>query len=119
MQLEITSLPSGILQLSLSGRLDIAGVGQIDNQFAFAATTKTMPVLVDLSAVEFVASFGIRMLLMNAKSLQGRGGKMVLYQPSALVKDALTTAGIDLLIPIYDDFDAASAYLLETPATVA
>jgi stage II sporulation protein AA (anti-sigma F factor antagonist) len=119
MQLETTTLPSGIVQLSLTGRLDIAGVGQVENPFTFAVATREVRALVDLAGVEFIASIGIRMLLQNAKAVQARGGRMALYGPQPLVREALTTAGIDLLIPLFDDLDAACAHLLEAPAVEA
>lgn len=115
MELEITDLPIGVKQLALRGRLDIQGTNAIDNKFAFAVTTSKTPVLVDLSAVDFVASIGIRLLLQNAKALKNRGGKLALYGPQPLVAEALTTAGIDLLIPVFDDLDAAGTALLEAP----
>ena len=116
MQLETAELPSGIRQIRLTGRLDVHGAGAIDNQFAFAVTTAKTPVLVDLSAVDFIASIGMRLLLMNAKSLHTRGGMLAICKPQPLVGEALTTAGIDLLIPVYDDFDTACSELLQTPA---
>lgn len=116
MELEIAELPSGVKQLSLYGRLDIQGANAIDNRFAFAVTTSKAPVLVDLSGVEFIASIGIRLLLQNAKSLKSRGGRLALYKPQPLVAEALTTAGIDLLIPVYEDLESANAALVDTPS---
>lgn len=115
MEFEIADLPSGVKQLVLRGRLDIQGVNAIDNKFAFAVTTSKAPVLVDLAAVDFIASIGIRLLLQNARALKSRGGKLALYKPQPLVAEALTTAGIDLLIPVYDDLDAATIALLAAP----
>lgn len=117
MQLETVDLPSGIRQIKLTGRLDVQGAGAIDNKFAFTVTTAKTPVVIDLSGVEFIASIGMRLLLLNAKSLNTRGGKLALCQPQPLVHEALATAGIDLLIPIYDDLDTACAALLQTTAT--
>jgi anti-sigma B factor antagonist len=117
MRLGTKTLPSGIVQLTMVGRLDIEGVTKIEDKFAFAVMTETAPVLVDLSQVNFIVSIGIRMLLMGAKALQRRGGRLVLYKPQPLVGETLATAGIDLLIPTYDDFDAACADLLQTPST--
>lgn len=111
MKLEVTNLDNGIKQIKLTGRLDIPGTNQIENAFTVHAASKKAPVLVDMTEVEFIASFGMRVLLSNAKSLAGRGGKMVLYKPVPLVKEALTIAGIGELVPIYDDFDAACASL--------
>lgn len=119
MKLESSSLPNGVKDVVLTGRLDIQGANAIENKFAYAVSTEAAPVVVDMSQVEFVASIGIRLLLMNAKALTRRGGKMVLYNPQPLVKDALVTAGIDLLIPIYDDLDAACADLLQATSGTA
>lgn len=116
MELEIVDLPSGVKQLALRGRLDIQGTNAIDNKFAFAVTTSKAPVLVDLTAVDFIASIGIRLLLQNAKALKSRGGNLALYKPQPLVAEALTTAGIDLLIPVYGDLDTATTALLGTPS---
>ncbi len=117
MQLETAELSSGIRHITLTGRLDVQGAGAIDNKFAFAVTTARTPVLVDLSGVDFIASIGMRLLLMNAKSLNTRSGRLAICNPQPLVHDALTTAGIDLLIPVYDDFDTACAELLQAPTS--
>jgi anti-anti-sigma factor len=119
MRLETTILPSGINHITLVGRLDIQGVTKVEDKFAFIVMTESVPVLVDLSQVEFIASIGIRMLLMSAKALNRRGGRLVLYKPQPLVGEVLATAGIDILIPVYDDFDAACASLLQTPSAAA
>lgn len=113
MRVEIDDLPSGIRQITLIGRLDVEGVSAIDDRFSFIVTTDTAPVLVDMAQVDFIASIGMRMLLMNAKALNRRGGKLVLYRPPLLVGEALATAGIDMLIPVHDDFDAACTDLLQ------
>jgi len=111
MKLEVNDLENSVKQISLNGRLDIQGTGEIENAFIAHSASKKAGVLVDMSGVEFIASIGMRFLVSCAKALAGRGGKMVLLKPTPLVKDALETAGIDTLIPIYADFDAASAAL--------
>jgi anti-anti-sigma factor len=110
--IQIETLENGIKQIILTGRLDIKGTGEIETRFVNNTVTKKAPILVDLSGVDFIASYGMRMLLGSAKALEKRGGKMILFQPTALVQEALQMAGIDQLIPIYDDFEAANADLL-------
>jgi anti-sigma B factor antagonist len=111
MKLEVIELDNGIKQIKLNGRLDIEGTIEIENLFTAHAASKKAGVLVDMTEVEYIASFGMRILLSNAKSLAGRGGKMVLYKPVSRVKEALTMVGIGEFVPIYDDFDAACADL--------
>jgi anti-sigma B factor antagonist len=111
MELAVTRRDDGILHLLLSGRLDIAGTGEVENKFTFQSSTQKAAVLVDLSEVTFIASIGMRLLLSNARAQSQRGGLMVLYNPQPLVKDALVTAGFEQLIAMYDDFDEACAAL--------
>ena len=62
---------------------------------------------VNPTTVDFIASIAMRLLLKYAKAQLGRGGKLVLYRPTPLVREALTVAGIADIIPIHDDFDSA------------
>ncbi|NJN95335.1 MAG: STAS domain-containing protein [Anaerolineales bacterium] len=111
MMLEVIELENGIKQIMLNGRLDIPGTNEIENSFTAQTASKKQVVLVDMAGVEFITSYGMRILVSNAKSLARRGGKMVLYKPLPSVKDVLVMAGIGEIIPIYDDFDAACADL--------
>jgi anti-anti-sigma factor len=66
-------------------------------------------VVVDLSGVPFVASMGMRLLLLVAKTMAVRGGKMALLSPQPEVAAVLRTAGIDSIVPICTERDAAIA----------
>ena len=111
MQLEVSALDDGLKLVKLIGKMDIQGTSQIEDSFTIQTASKKAGVIVDLSQVPFVASYGMRILVSNAKSLAGRGGKMVLFKPTPMVKNVLSSAGIDQLIPIYDDLEAAKADL--------
>jgi anti-anti-sigma factor len=111
MELVTQELDHGIVSISLTGRMDLVGTQQIDLKFTVAAAARKAPVLVDLSKVTFLASIGIRTLVNNAKAQQRRGGSMVLYQPTNIVEDVLKSTGIDAIIPITHDMDAARSAL--------
>jgi anti-sigma B factor antagonist len=107
MQFEMRGLEDGINQVKLVGRLDLKGVNAIDNQFTSAVSCDKAPVLVDMTEVDFLASTGIRLLLSNAIALANRGSKLVLFNPTPLVREALVNAGFADLIPMYNDFGLA------------
>ena len=96
------------VKINLNGRLDVASTGQIELRFSALAGARRA-VIVDLSKVTFIASMGMRMLLIGAKTMASKGGKMVLLAPVAEVAAVLKTARLDSLIPIYDQRDAAFA----------
>jgi anti-anti-sigma factor len=89
--------------IRLSGRLDMKGAGLIEQRFTTLTATHDNKVIVDMGGVDFLASIGMRLLLTCAKANALRGGQMVLANPQPLVKQALETAGIDDLIPIFAD----------------
>jgi anti-sigma B factor antagonist len=111
MTFDIKILDNGIKYVKLVGRLDRVGTNAIDNTFTFQVATTKAPVIIDLSEVEFLASIGIRLLLSNARALENRTGKLVLLQPTAAVKDVLSVAGVDQLLEVYDDLEAAQLAL--------
>ena len=58
--------------------------------------------VVDLSPLKFLASIGIRALIVTAKTVQKRGGKMVLVvNDGSTVRMSLEATGIDALIPVF------------------
>jgi len=112
MELEYSELDDGIYLIKLSGKLDIVGTGVIETKFAGYSAGEKPRVLVDLSNVDFLASIGIRLLNLTAKSIASRGGRMVLLNPTPDVRSVLEITGIPAIIPIYDTLESAQAVLL-------
>jgi anti-anti-sigma factor len=81
MQFEVSTLGTGVVLVKIEGRLDMEAALKLENPFTFKVATVKLPVVVDMSAVDFIASIGMRLLLKNAKAQQGRGGRLVLYKP--------------------------------------
>jgi anti-anti-sigma factor len=107
MELEVQNLESGVLLVKLGPRLDLEASTKLENPFTFRVACAKAAVVVDLSSVEFIASIGIRLLLRNAKAQQNRGGKLVLYKPTPMVREVLTMTGVGSVIAVHDDFDEA------------
>jgi anti-anti-sigma factor len=57
-------------------------------------------IVIDMSGVTFISSIGIRHLVMAAKALSRRNGRLVLLKPTEMVTEVLTTAGITEIVPI-------------------
>ena len=106
MEMHIEEPDGDIARVKLAGRMDYAGTTEIDARFMELAAREKF-LLVDLSQVSFLASMGIRTLIMAAKSLNQRGGKMILFSPEMMVAKVLKTSGTDILIPVYYDLPLA------------
>jgi anti-sigma B factor antagonist len=102
MTIAFTDLEENLRSISLNGRLDIQGTEEISSEFSALTAAAKKNVLVDLTAVSFLASMGIRELISNAKALQRRGGRIVLYVgDNALIAKILETTNISELLPLF------------------
>jgi len=104
-------LASGVTMISLKGRLDVTGAMKIDVQFA-AVAAGNRAVVVDLGGVEFLASMGLRTLIMGAKSMHTKNGRMALWRPQPMVEEVLVTSGTTTLIPLAHDIAEAERLVL-------
>ena len=111
MELEIQNQSDQITHLALQGRLDTAGVGEVELGFTAHTVPRAKPLLLDMSEVTFLSSLGLRMLLTVAKALDRRGAKMVLLSPQPAVREVLKLSGFDQLMPVHNDEETALAFL--------
>ncbi len=110
MGLATEELDGGITKVILDGSLDIAGASAIDLRMnVIGGTSKA--ILLDMQQVTFIGSMGLRALVQPARAISRRGGKIAIFGPQELVEKVLTTSGIDTMIPIFHDYDAALAVL--------
>jgi anti-sigma B factor antagonist len=106
MELRIEALAYGITRAIPAGHWDVKGAAEIDLRLS-AVTGSGRPIILDLTQVSYLSSMGIRAIVMGAKASRLRGGKLVLLAPADNVEQVLTIAGIDTLVPIYHDIEAA------------
>lgn len=95
--------------LALSGRMDILGVGAIETKFTGLTAARQKTALVDLSAVDFISSLGIRLFLTVARSLEANNARLILINPQTNIRETLLLSNIEELIPIVTDKDEALA----------
>lgn len=108
MEMSVEEIEGGATRAALRGRLDVVGTGLIELKFSAIAGSRRA-LIVDLSEVSFLASMGIRLLVIGAKAVGSKGGKMVVLSPSENLATVLKTAGIDAIIPIFYERAAAVA----------
>ncbi|MEO5694122.1 MAG: STAS domain-containing protein [Usitatibacter sp.] len=102
MSISYDDVGNDLRRIVITGQLDMPGTESIASTLAELTAAPKKGVVVDLSALRFLASIGISALITSAKVVQQRGGKMVLVvNPGSSVAMSLDATGVDQLIPIF------------------
>lgn len=110
MELSVEEMPDGVTKATLSGRMDIDGAASIDLRFgALAAAAHGL--VVDMAGVSFLASMGIRTLMLSARNMRARGRRIALVNPQPNVEKVLRASGVDEVMPIFDNLESAATTL--------
>ena len=111
MEMSVAELGPGLLCVALQGRLDTVGVDQVEIRFTAAVASSEGGAAVDLSAVSFLSSMGVRMIIANARAQRARGRNRVLFGARPVVQSTLLMVALDQIIPIVADREQALARL--------
>jgi anti-anti-sigma factor len=99
--MNISPLGEHLVKVTFAGRLDTPGVGTVETQFTAHLVPQGNSAIVDMSAVDFVTSLGIRLLISTARALSARKARLVLYGLQDRVRQTLESMAIQQLVPIY------------------
>ena len=108
MQMIVSDFGDAAKKVTLVGKLDIDGAQKIEVPLAALAGSRS-DIVIDMTAVDFISSIGIRHLVMASKAVTRGTGKLVLLHPSAMVAEVLITSRLEEILPIVRSDDEALA----------
>ena len=97
----------GVMQVSISGRLDAVSAVEADKSFSTILDAGHKNLLFNLTALNYISSAGLRVLLVVAKRIQQDGGKVVLCALSDNVKEVFEISGFSSIFSIFESKDEA------------
>lgn len=93
--------------VAASGRIDAMTAPACEASLAGLIDEGHVCMALDLGALEYISSAGLRVILASAKSLKGKGGRLVLANAQGAVKEVIEISGFGSVFSIYDSVDAA------------
>ncbi len=90
----------GVMVIGVSGRLDSLTSDALDKEVRSQLAAGRTRIVFDLSALVYISSAGLRVLLMAARTLRGKGA-LALAAPRPMVRQVLDIAGVGTLLTIY------------------
>ncbi|MEO1130435.1 MAG: STAS domain-containing protein [Planctomycetota bacterium] len=95
------------LLLRLAGRASALDHEVLDDRASTIIESKPRSVVVDLSSLDFLGSFGLSVLIRLDKSIRRNGGAFSIAAPSEEAMDIIRKTRLDQTLTIHDSVEAA------------
>jgi anti-anti-sigma factor len=100
----------GILRMSIAGRLDAVSAVEADREFNKVFDEGGDKLLVNLKELEYISSAGLRVLLVVAKRMQQKGGKVCLCCLADNVKEVFEISGFSSIFKIFESEEESAGF---------
>jgi anti-anti-sigma factor len=90
------------VEVRLEGEIDLASIGQVDAQLMSAEEAAADSLVLDLTAVTFIDSSGLRSILTAHERLESRGATLVVVKPPPHVFKLFELTGVDAILHCVD-----------------
>jgi len=98
---------SGWVIARVAGRLDGTTMQAAESELLALIGQGERRMLLDLTALEYISSAGLRVLLSAAKKMKASGGTIALFGLSANVREIFRLSGFDKIFSIYESQEEA------------
>ena len=112
----LESIREDVAVLALEGRLDTTGAPELESHVAGLFAAGRSRIVLDFTAVKFVSSIGLRVIIASAKRAAAAGGVLILAAAPPMVNDVFEIANIGRILSIHAGVDAAVAEAARQPA---
>lgn len=110
-------LGSGVIGVTVEGRLDAATVPTLEQTLQRLLLEGQVRLVIDLAAVNYISSSGLRAMLTARRQARSRGGDVYLCSLHPRVREIFEMVGFVSVFGIYASRDqAAAAFQSSVPA---
>lgn len=102
-----TSEMKGASIVELIGNLDTANAGLVEAELTKLLDADTSRLLLNFTAVPFIASSGLRVLLKVGQAFNARGGMLHICCINDTVREVFEISGFDRIFSIFDSEEDA------------
>lgn len=107
----IKSEDNGVAILELKGRMDAVTSPEAEKALRELFDGGSAKLLIDLKNLEYISSAGLRVLLVAAKTIQQKSGKLALASLTDVVKEVFEISGFSSIFKLFASRDDALKYL--------
>jgi len=93
--------------LQVCGRMDAESTPVFDEQCQSWISRGATALIIDVGALEYVSSMGLRSFMLAGKLLKAKGGSLRVCCQKGLVKQVFEITRLDSVFPMHDSVEAA------------
>jgi anti-sigma B factor antagonist len=93
---------NGIVEINISGRLDAATSSDAESVITGVIDDNHSKILINLENLTYISSAGLRVLLVAAKEMKAKNGKIILCSLIDNVKSVFEISGFSIIFEICD-----------------
>src|SRR5882672_2316074 len=110
-EIAVIEASDALTHIVLRGKLDATGVGDVELKLTAQTVARRKPAIVDICAVDVLASIGVGMLVKIARSMHSHG---VIFGVVAtgLSKEVLERLKVDTIFPVVPTYEEALRILM-------
>jgi anti-sigma B factor antagonist len=105
-----------ILTIKVNGRLDASSSAAFESALLKEIDGGHRSILLDMGALEYISSAGLRSLLIGVKKMKGLSGRVVVSSLKEEIRQIFVISGFDKLMSIYPDVPEARKALAPAAA---
>ena len=110
MELHVKNKENGVL-VSVTGRMDAVSSPEFEKEISSLIDEDNVNFVIDLAGLDYISSSGLRSILVTAKKLKGKNGRIMLASLQNVVREVFEISGFSTIIPIYESVEEAMAAL--------
>jgi anti-sigma B factor antagonist len=93
--------------VSVKGKMDAVTAPEFEKKMKEWISQSICRFVIDLSALEYISSAGLRSILITARELKNCKGKMVISSINGAVKNVFEISGFTTLFEVFDSVENA------------
>ncbi|MFI1578952.1 STAS domain-containing protein [Embleya sp. NPDC020630] len=104
---QVSAVGAGHTLVTVHGEIDMDSGPILDDALGRQVSTQPTRLLLDLSSVAFIDSFGLRILVRAERRVREGGGSLQLIAPTRAVERVLRLTGFTLMVAVHDTVSEA------------
>jgi len=97
--------------VSVKGRMDAVSSPEFEKEMGALLAGGNNVLILDLGALEYISSAGLRSILTITKKLKEKDGELLIAAVRGMVKEVFGISGFNAIIPIFESVESARSQI--------